>query len=145
MSIYYAPEKYELIPVAEIDYSSGSYEFDLRVVWRHDLTKTLLTARDSGCSCPSPFDEYDVTRLDVMDFKKLERELEQELRDGGYINENQALDFLNAIRNAYPLCANCGLHDFHEPDDYMCVTCRRRLSVSADRADTAGVIPYARS
>jgi hypothetical protein len=39
-----------------IDYSSGSYEFDYRAVWK-DKEGRLWTARDSGCSCPSPFED----------------------------------------------------------------------------------------
>jgi hypothetical protein len=49
-NIYYNPEKFGLEIVGEVDFSSGYYEFDLRVVWRKKGTKILLTARDSGCS-----------------------------------------------------------------------------------------------
>jgi len=48
-NIYYNPEKFGLKVVAEIDYSSGCYQFDLRIVWE-DNNGNLLTARDSGCS-----------------------------------------------------------------------------------------------
>jgi hypothetical protein len=55
--IYYSPEKHGLEIVAEHDFSDGCYQFDLRVVWK-DKKGRLYTARDSGCSCPSPFEDY---------------------------------------------------------------------------------------
>jgi hypothetical protein len=56
---YYHPEALGLEIIAEIDYSDGSYQFDQRIVWRHKETGKLYTARDSGCSCPTPFENYD--------------------------------------------------------------------------------------
>lgn len=52
---YYSPEASSLSIVAEID-TAGSYEFDMVVVWR-DAEGKLWAAADSGCSCPTPFDE----------------------------------------------------------------------------------------
>lgn len=54
---YYNPEAFGLELVAEEDWG-GSYEFDIRVVWLHKKSGELYTARDSGCSCPSPFENY---------------------------------------------------------------------------------------
>jgi hypothetical protein len=66
------PGEHGLNLVAEIEYSSGSYEFDTRIVWA-DKDGKLYTARDSGCSCPSPFEDYkgieDLDRLDLTDLK----------------------------------------------------------------------------
>ena len=55
--VYYSPEKHGLKPVFETDYSSESYEFDLRVIWLHEESGRYYTARDSGCSCPCPFED----------------------------------------------------------------------------------------
>lgn len=57
-SVYYSPEKHGLVPVAEIELDGESYSFHIRCVWRHTETGVLYTAEDSGCSCPSPFEEY---------------------------------------------------------------------------------------
>lgn len=61
--------------VAEHDFSDGCYQFDIRAVWVDDKGR-LFTARDSGCSCPSPFEEYhsvkDLERL--TSFKPLQEE-----------------------------------------------------------------------
>lgn len=52
---YYSPEKHGLEVVGSVDYLSGSYEFDLLVVWK-DAEGQLYYDTDSGCSCPSPFE-----------------------------------------------------------------------------------------
>lgn len=57
-NVYYNPEDQGLEQVAQIYYSDGGYCFDYRVIWRHTETGKLYTARDSGCSCPSPFEDY---------------------------------------------------------------------------------------
>lgn len=62
---YYNPEKCGLEIVAELEFSDGNYEFDTRVVWRDVKSGKLYTARDSGCSCPTPFDGYG--KLDDLD------------------------------------------------------------------------------
>lgn len=64
MSIYYNPDDLGLEVVAEDDWGDP-YEFDIRVVWLHRESNTLYTARDSGCSCPSPFEDYN-TLADLM-------------------------------------------------------------------------------
>jgi hypothetical protein len=63
MNIYYDPEKFGLTTVGEVELSSGSYEFDLFVVWQ-DSTGRYLWGQDSGCSCPSPFESHGVEDLD---------------------------------------------------------------------------------
>lgn len=58
-NVYYHPEKHGLSVVAELEFGDGGgYGFDFRVVWQ-DANGLLYTARDSGCSCPSPFEDYD--------------------------------------------------------------------------------------
>lgn len=61
-NVYYNPEAFGLTPVAELECSSGGYEFDTIVVWS-DATGTLLWAHDAGCSCPTPFEDHDVSTL----------------------------------------------------------------------------------
>lgn len=76
--VYNYPEDHGLEIVAEIDYSTGSYEYDLRVVWRHRETGKLYTAQDSGCSCPSPFEAY--TSVESLEPFRLSV-IEEEVRD----------------------------------------------------------------
>lgn len=81
MTVYNDPTALELETVAEIDYSDGDYCFDLRVVWLHRPSGEFYTARDSGCSCPSPFEEYHALGdLEMLSIPELEREAHGELR-----------------------------------------------------------------
>lgn len=66
-SFYNDPKSHGLEPVAEIDYSDGCYQFDLRVVWRRVADGKLLSGRDSGCSCPSPFEDMGVSDLQEVE------------------------------------------------------------------------------
>lgn len=103
VNIYYHPEKLGLTEVAEIDWSSGSYEFDYRVVWK-DANGILYTARDSGCSCPSPFEDYDgIESLDRLDITVLEAECREK---GGRNNRAmaEAADFLTKVKAVSKAC-----------------------------------------
>lgn len=69
MSIYYSPEDFGMKMIDEFDLSSRSYEFDLVVVWQSLTDKrALYIGADSGCSCPTPFEDVrgveDLERLD---------------------------------------------------------------------------------
>ena len=102
LDVYYNPEKFGLEPVAEINYGSGNYGFDLRVVWRHVKTGTLYTARDGGCSCPSPFEDYtSLKKLDRFVLSEIEEEVLEERKDKDYEGDNPA-PFLEAIRALVP-------------------------------------------
>jgi hypothetical protein len=54
--IYYAPEDHGLTVIGELDDPNACYSFDLLVVWQHDDGR-ILYGIDSGCSCPSPFED----------------------------------------------------------------------------------------
>lgn len=65
--IYSHPEKYALRTIGEVEWSDACYSFDLTVVWQDTSTGTLYFADDSGCSCPSPFEDTDRTSLTPID------------------------------------------------------------------------------
>ena len=78
-NVYYNSEKHGLTTVAEVEYSDGCYEFDTRVVWQHKDGR-LFTARDSGCSCPTPFENYpSVESLEEFDFDEVLAEIDREI------------------------------------------------------------------
>lgn len=87
--IYYYPEKYDLEIVTSIDYSGGNYEFDYRVVWRHKSTGKLYTARDSGCSCPTPFENYmTIESLEEYSYNYVRNEALEESRKDYYVGDS---------------------------------------------------------
>ena len=95
--IYYHPEKYDLEIVASIDYSGGHYEFDYRVVWRHIKSGKLYTARDSGCSCPMPFENYKkIEDLEEYSYNYVRNEALEESRQDYYDGES-APEFIDKL------------------------------------------------
>jgi hypothetical protein len=57
-NIYYSPEDFGLKIVNSIDFDED-YGFDMIVVWETlEGDKRLYWATDSGCSCPSPFEDF---------------------------------------------------------------------------------------
>lgn len=56
-NVYYNPEKFGLTTIGEISWHEPDYDFNLTVAW-HDAKGKLYWASDSGCSCPSPFEDF---------------------------------------------------------------------------------------
>ena len=71
------------------------------MVWREKDGAKMYTARDSGCSCPVPFEDYNLRNIDPLDFETLRREVNDELnRDGTYLTPQIAQEFLAKVRNS---------------------------------------------
>ena len=61
---YYNPEEFGLEIVGEFDWSEPDYSFDFCVVWKAKRGEYWI-GNDSGCSCPSPFENYyEINQLD---------------------------------------------------------------------------------
>lgn len=58
LDVYSSPERVGLEVVGEVSFDDDSYQFDLGVVWWHPERRVFFYAEDSGCSCPSPFEDY---------------------------------------------------------------------------------------
>lgn len=69
MTIYYSPDQLDLTQIAEIEWRDEPYEFDLTVLWQHEDGRFFI-ASDSGCSCPSPFEDFHKLD-DLAEVKKL--------------------------------------------------------------------------
>lgn len=74
--VYSQPEQFGLTLLREIDLYERCYSFDLVVVWWHE-DGTIYWGTDSGCSCPSPFE--DITSLDQLHVAPSWSELEAAL------------------------------------------------------------------
>jgi len=76
-NLYSSPEKYGLAVVGEIDWSDGCYQFDLTAVYRRDFDGRLVWIEDSGCSCPSPFEDKGIPDLTICTPAELQAQLEK--------------------------------------------------------------------
>lgn len=74
---YYDPSKFGLELVDSIEWDGEDYQFHITAVWRQARGKYYV-ATDSGCSCPSPFEDYD--KLEDLDGPHNKRGLESILR-----------------------------------------------------------------
>ena len=54
-NIYYHPEKWRLTALGSLE-AGGSWQFDTFVSWIDD-SGNIYYATDSGCSCPTPFED----------------------------------------------------------------------------------------
>jgi len=62
-NLYYSPEKLGFTLVASLE-DDEPYQYDTVIVVRQDASGKLFAAHDSGCSCPTPFEE--VRSLDKL-------------------------------------------------------------------------------
>ena len=67
---YYNPKECGLEIVTSLE-EDEAYQFDMIVVWKDTETGKLYMAQDSGCSCPTPFEETnslsDLTELESVE------------------------------------------------------------------------------
>lgn len=54
---YYDPEHFGLKKVGEVDLAEPDYSFCILAAWRNE--EGIYLGTDSGCSCPSPFEDYE--------------------------------------------------------------------------------------
>lgn len=87
---YYSPEHFDppLKLEAELSLDDEAYQFDIRIVVS-DERGNLYTARDSGCSCPCPFEDFhslsDFVPLGLVSRRRIPTEGED-----GYENYHRA-------------------------------------------------------
>ncbi len=57
-NVYYNPETFGLTTIGCWDLREPDWSFDLLLVLKETSTGKLFAATDSGCSCPSPFEDH---------------------------------------------------------------------------------------
>lgn len=65
MNPYYYPENSNLKIVGVVEWREPNYDFDMTVVWQDEQGLFLMDS-DTGCSCPSPFEDTDPATLTRM-------------------------------------------------------------------------------
>lgn len=63
-NVYNTPEKFGLEVYGDV-WRDMSWEFDAFIIWKQPSTGAYLWAHDSGCSCPTPFEDYGLSNLPV--------------------------------------------------------------------------------
>jgi hypothetical protein len=58
MNPYYYPENCGLELICSYDINNEPYQFNLVAVWRDVKTGKFYKGQDSGCSCPTPFEDF---------------------------------------------------------------------------------------
>lgn len=103
-NIQSSPEKFGLEEIAELEFSNQDYCFDTRIVWRRLKDGQLLSARDSGCSCPCPFEATKVEDLqEVNSITWLQEEIAEAHKSGYGGNSNlaqEAPEFIKKVEAA---------------------------------------------
>jgi hypothetical protein len=77
-NIQYNPEKCGLELIADLE-TAGGYEFCTTLVLLDKATGEILIAQDSGCSCPTPFEDFTSTGdlIPYQDEAQLRRLIEE--------------------------------------------------------------------
>ena len=99
--VYYQPEKFGLTPILEINLEDEPYQFHIFAMWRHE-DGTVYWATDSGCSCPSPFEDYkSVNDLNEYDYVAIEEYLRDSINSySSTITEDNIDGYLYDVRRA---------------------------------------------
>lgn len=99
MDFYYNPDKYGMSQIGEIDWSDGNYQFDLTVVWRKE-DGSFVYGEDSGCSCPTPFEN-----MDAQDLIKIEslQNFQDYLVNHSTRDGDRQMDIVNLIEKLHGL------------------------------------------
>lgn len=95
---YYNNEFFEL-EMIEFEDTSLYYEYD-KLLFFATKSGDLFTAGDSGCSCPTPFEEYESSTTHEL-LKKLERvgSINQALQILGSWSLGAKIDLINSNKN----------------------------------------------
>jgi hypothetical protein len=68
---YYNPELCGLTQVATLNQPDLDYQYNMMIVVMHVATGRLFFAQDSGCSCPTPFEEFRFDGPDDTDMEEI--------------------------------------------------------------------------
>ena len=97
---YYNPEECGLELIDCLDLAEANYSFEYLCVWKEKITGDLYCAHDSGCSCPTPFEDYNkLSQLEIIRVETIKR-VRDELRKNSYVGMERAQEFMYKIKKA---------------------------------------------
>ncbi|MFJ8394364.1 hypothetical protein [Streptomyces sp. NPDC094144] len=96
-NLYYSPESHGARILGDVD-TADSYEFSMFVAWQRVADGAVFYGTDSGCSCPSPFEDLsesdpwsELTQVhDATKFTKVARTWVRESSYSGASAEDKA-------------------------------------------------------
>ena len=94
----YSPESWGLRIVGQIELSEPNYSFNTLIIWKR-VDGKVFYGQDSGCSCPSPFENFhhfsdmsEVTKESLNSLRDI-------LRNSEYAMRNGAQDLMYKVRD----------------------------------------------
>jgi hypothetical protein len=99
---YYNPEKYGLETVGQIDWDDDDYQFCMTVVWQRVEDGKFLYGDDSGCSCPSPFEDVAINDLkEIVSLAEFQQMLEEQVRTRIQVARNAPAEVVNVLERMH--------------------------------------------
>jgi hypothetical protein len=96
-NIYYQPEAFEAEVIGSVEWTDESYSFDTTLILRGNDGK-LYWGDDSGCSCPSPFENfYVLSDFETGTFMELSDHLQERL-SGNYACVDAAAEVAEVMK-----------------------------------------------
>ena len=87
----------ELEYIGEVEWTGESYQFDITAVWYHPESGLFYWGDDSGCSCPTPFEDvHDLSGLEAGNRFDVIHHLEAR-GDEGFYSEHAGMEMVNLI------------------------------------------------
>lgn len=71
VNVYYNPDKCGLANIGTLDEDDLSYEYNTLIVVKHLESGRLFWTQDSGCSCPTPFEDERFTSPDDTSLEEI--------------------------------------------------------------------------
>jgi hypothetical protein len=102
-NVYYNPKAWGMETVATLENPHADYDFNTLAVWQHEDGRVFY-ARDSGCSCPSPFEDFrtfdDLYTWTKDNFDVFEEKVKNHARDWDESSGDFQCDKIDVIRKA---------------------------------------------
>lgn len=99
-NLYYNPEKLGFQTVDSLETKGESYQFDIVLVLRDVTTGEHFWCQDSGCSCPTPFENHSresLERLTLDNWGYFENTVKSSCQDWNGVDSS---DFLRTVERS---------------------------------------------
>lgn len=98
----YSPEDYDVEIVYQWDAFEPDWDFDIVLIVRDKLSRKLYAAADSGCSCPTPFEDhkYPADFVEVRSWEDVKSFINAQFPRGGYRARKPLDNIRTAVRKA---------------------------------------------